>query len=80
MALGQRLIQMKTELIRSITIKMSDYNFTMGQHTIDAIARDNLRNIAGTFPKYLTNISSRKSKTLTIMPPSALEKTDYSSS
>ena len=40
-----------------------------GEHTISVVARDKEGNQAGTFPRVLTNISSRKNRTLMVLPP-----------
>ena len=52
---------------------MTQYNFAQGKHYIDGIARDKVGNQAGTFSPTLTNISSRKSKILNILPPSSMD-------
>ena len=48
-------------------------NVSQGEHTISLIARDKRGNQAGTFDEFLTNLSSRQSKTFvctTAQPPS----------
>ena len=40
-----------------------------GEHTISVVARDKVGNQAGTFPRNLTNISSRKNRILKVLPP-----------
>ena len=54
-------------------VDMTQYNFAQGKHYIDGIARDKVGNQAGTFSPTLTNISSRKSKILNILPPSSMD-------
>jgi len=55
------------------SVDMTEYNFAQGKHYIDGIARDKVGNQAGTFSPTLTNIASRKSKILNILPPSSMD-------
>jgi hypothetical protein len=54
-------------------VDMNQFNFSQGKHYIDGIARDKAGNQAGTFSPSLTNIDSRKSKVLNILPPSSMD-------
>ena len=57
----------------ALSVDMQDHNFSQGNHFVDAIARDKLGNQAGTFSPDFTNLKARKSKVLTILPPTSID-------
>ncbi|MDB3958773.1 Ig-like domain-containing protein [Opitutales bacterium] len=52
-----------------INVNFEDFNFRQGEHEVSLIARDSVGNTSGTFSRALTNLESRKNRTLTILPP-----------
>jgi len=50
-------------------IDINKTGLRQGEHSISVVARDNAGNQAGTFPRFLTNINSRKNRILKVLPP-----------
>ena len=50
-------------------IDINKTGLRQGEHSISVVARDNAGNQAGTFPRTLTNINSRKNRILKVLPP-----------
>ena len=60
------------------SIDLEPYNFRPGRYEISYRAIDEMGNMAGTFSRFLTNLTSRQNHILTIVPPASLADTNVS--